>query len=75
MQEIEKQDFIKKTSTAYTDCMILKSSGSSNDEFNRCELEYIRDAREGCVKYPDLDECKQLEEKISNDEMLRKIFP
>jgi hypothetical protein len=77
INEIEKQAWLERVSTGHTECAILKASGGSINEVNRCELEYLKDGQEFCKKYPDYipEGCVMLEKSISDDSVLNKIFP
>ncbi|AFS80666.1 hypothetical protein NKOR_03880 [Candidatus Nitrosopumilus koreensis AR1] len=73
-EEYQKQQWAERLSTGHTECQILRASG---DEWIKCELEYIQEAREFCWKYPDFnrDMCVNLEKQIEESPELNKIFP
>lgn len=74
MQEIEKQEFIEMMSTGHSDCMIQKASGGSENQFIKCELDYIKSARQGCMKFPNVQGCDEIE-NIIDENNLQEYFP
>lgn len=73
-EEYQKQQWIDRLSTGHTECQILRASG---EEWLKCQLEYIQDARQFCLKYPDFnrDMCVNLEKQIDENPEMSKIFP
>ena len=74
INEIEKQQWIDKMSTGHTDCQILRASG---EPWLSCQLEYLKDARTFCQKYPDFNPqmCIELERDIAASPQLSQVFP
>jgi hypothetical protein len=73
-EEYQKQKWAERLSTGHTECQILRAAG---EEWLKCQLEYIQDAREFCWRYPDFNPqmCINLEKQIDENSDLSMIFP